>query len=208
MLMRTINDVFAADVAATRGSVDVVGRIADSDLSRPTPCAEWDLRALVAHMTAQHRGFAAAAEGGGADLALWRPTAEAEPVKAYAEAAEAVIAAFAAAKVAEMAEMADRDFVLPELGRTVPGRLAVGFHLIDYVVHGWDVARALEVAYEPDQDLLDLSLPIARAVPGGAARSVPGAAFAPGLAAPAGSGTLDEILLLLGRDPRWRPILS
>jgi len=72
-------------------------------------------------------------------------------------------------------------------------------------VHGWDVARALGVTFEPDQALLDLCLPIARAVPDGAARREPGAAFAPGLAVPPGSGTLDEILLLLGRDPQWRP---
>jgi hypothetical protein len=42
-------------------------------------------------------------------------------------------------------------------------------------------------------------------VPGGAARLQPGAAFAPGLPVPQGAATLDEILLLLGRDPRWRP---
>jgi uncharacterized protein (TIGR03086 family) len=193
-------DLQAADTAVTRGSVDAVSWIADSDLSRATPCAEWDLRALVAHMTAQHRGFAAAAEGRGADPAVWRPTVEeAEPVKAHAEAAAAVITAFSAEDVL------DRDFVLPELGRTVPGRLAVGFHLVDYVVHGWDVARTLGLPYEPGQDVLDLALPIARAVPGGAARLQPDAAFAPALPVPAGAATLDEILLLLGRDPGWRP---
>jgi len=198
--MHTIMDMRAADAAVTRDNADAVSWIADSDLSRATPCAGWDLRALLAHMTAQHRGFAAAAEGHGADPAAWVPTvAEAEPIRAHAAAATAVIAAFACDDVL------DRDFVLPELGRTVPGRLAVAFHLVDYVVHGWDVARTLGLPYEPGQDALDLALPIARAVPDGAARLQPGAAFAPGLPVPPGAAALDEILLLLGRNPGWRP---
>lgn len=32
-------------------------------MSRPTPCAGWSLRDLLARMTVQHRGFAAAAAG-------------------------------------------------------------------------------------------------------------------------------------------------
>lgn len=198
--MQTITDLRAADAAVTRDNADAISWIADADLSRTTPCAGWDLRALLAHMTVQHRGFAAAAEGHGADPAVWLPALdEADPVKAHTEAATAVIAAFSADDVL------DRDFVLPELGRTVPGRLAVSFHLVDYVVHGWDVARTLSLPYEPREDVLDLTLPIARAVPNGAERLRAGAAFAPGLPVPSGAAALDEILLLLGRDPHWSP---
>jgi len=34
---------------------------------------------------------------------------------------------------------------LPEVraGITVPAPIAIGFHLVDYVAHGWDVARTL-----------------------------------------------------------------
>jgi uncharacterized protein (TIGR03086 family) len=201
--MHTIKgDLRAADAAAVRGSGDVVARLADDDLTRPTPCAAWDLGALLAHMTAQHRGFAAAADGRGADLTVWQPVRDAgaaEAVRRYAAAADEVIAAFAAEDVL------DRAFLLPEFTteRTFPGRLAVGFHLVDYVVHGWDVARALDVAYQPAADVLAMTLPIARAVPDGEARTVPGAAFAPGLAVPEGADPLTEILLLLGRDPAW-----
>jgi uncharacterized protein (TIGR03086 family) len=190
-----------ADASAVRDTVDLVSRVTDDDLGRPTPCAGWDLRALLAHMTVQHRGFAAAAQGRGADPAVWRlpETGFPEPVGEYAAAAEAVIAAFAAA------DIPGRPFTLPEFSNPgpYPGRLAVGFHLVDYVVHGWDVARALDADFKPDPAVLALTRPIAEAVPDGEPRQRPGAAFAPSLAVPPGAGDLAEILLRLGRDPSW-----
>ncbi|GID98385.1 TIGR03086 family protein [Amorphoplanes digitatis] len=182
----------SCDERAVRASVTVVGRISRSDLSRPTPCAEWDLAALLAHMTAQHRGFAAAAAGHGDDPGVWEPRPLADDhARAYAEAAEAAIDAFAAN---------DLDLLLPEIAATpIPRRLAIGFHLVDNVVHGWDVASALGVGYALPDDVLAAALPIAEAVPDGPSRLGPGAAFAPRLPDPGGS-PLDRILTLLGRD--------
>lgn len=193
--MRTIN-LLDADAAATRGSVEIVGRIAPSDLSLPTPCAAWDLRALLAHMTVQHRGFAAAAAGRSVS---WEPAPSDDPVVDYTEAASAVVAAFAAPGVL------DRPFALPEIPRapSFPGRVAIGFHLVDYVVHGWDVARTLGLPYAPPEEVVAATLPVARAVPDGDARLATDAAFGPGLPVVAGASALDEILLRLGRDPSW-----
>jgi len=193
MHMRTVN-LLEADEAATRGSVAVVARIAPPDLSLPTPCALWDLRALLAHMTVQHRGFAAAAAGRGGDPDVWRPVSAENPVAAYLSAAAEVLSAFAEPGVL------DRAFVLPEIPRapSFPGPVAVGFHLVDYVVHGWDVAQTIGVPYAPPDEVVAAALPVARAVP---ARSEAGGAFAPALAVPAGAAALDEILLLLGRTP-------
>ena len=56
-------DVRELDRRAVRASVDMVAKVTIEDLGRPTPCAGWTLADLLAHMTAQHRGFAAAAEG-------------------------------------------------------------------------------------------------------------------------------------------------
>ena len=113
----------------------------------------------------------------------------------YAQAAELVIAAFAEPGVL------DRGFLLPAITpQPVPARLAIGFHLVDYVVHGWDVARALGLAYELPPDVLAAALPIAEAVPDNEARLEPGAAFAPRVPEP-GDDPLNRILALLGRDP-------
>jgi uncharacterized protein (TIGR03086 family) len=85
----------------------------------------------------------------------------------------------------------------------VPGRQAISFHYIDYVVHGWDVARSLGLPFELPEDVLRLAVPVAEAVPDGDRRQVPGAALAPGRPAPDDAEPLTRILTLLGRSPAW-----
>jgi uncharacterized protein (TIGR03086 family) len=151
-------------------------------------------------MITQHYGFAAASRGEG-DLALWklRPLGD-DPVADYRAAAEHVIAAFAADGVLE------RKFPLPEFSADFlfSGAQAISFHFIDYVVHSWDVAKTLGLPVDFDPALLDAALGVARAVPGGAARTEPGAAFAPPVTWP-GDTSLDQIVAALGRSPDWQP---
>ncbi|MCW2878973.1 MAG: hypothetical protein JWQ95_3073 [Sphaerisporangium sp.] len=191
-------DIRELDRRAVRASMDVVAQLRAEDLDRPTPCAGWTLADLLAHMTAQHHGFAAAAEGNGADPVVWRvePVGD-DAVIAYAKAAERVITAFAEDGVL------DRRFALPEFGTglTFPAAQAMGFHFIDYLVHGWDVARALGVEYTAEPDLAEAAWPIAQAVPDGEQRRKPGAAFQPSVAAPEGATRFDQILAMLGRPP-------
>jgi len=194
-------DIVGLDARAVRASVQIVSQASAADLSRPTPCSDWTLGELLAHMTAQHKGFAAAAAGDGADLVHWQTGAPvADPVGEYAAAAERVTAAFAAAGVLA------GEFVLPEISPKLrfPAAEAIGFHFVDYVVHGWDVARALGRGYDLEPDVLAAALPIARAVPDGERRRRPGAAFAPRAAA-SGVGPLGQIVALLGRRPNWSP---
>ena len=76
------------DAEAVRASVRVVCLAGPEDMARMTPCAGWTLGDLVAHMTAQHDGFAAAAAAEGADLARWQAGEPAgDPVGEYEAAA-------------------------------------------------------------------------------------------------------------------------
>ncbi|MPY50799.1 TIGR03086 family metal-binding protein [Streptomyces acidicola] len=189
------------DAQAVRDSVALVRQVTPDDLLRPTPCSEWTLTGLLAHMTAQHRGFAAAARGHGRDLAHWRvrPLAvdAAAAAAEYGQAAEQVIAAFATVTAP------DRPFVLPELPpvQRFPAAQAIGFHLLDYVVHSWDVAVSLGLTYEPGPELLAAALPVAHAVPDGDYRLAPDSPFRPALPADDEASTLERILLALGRSP-------
>jgi uncharacterized protein (TIGR03086 family) len=196
---------------AGRGIVDLDARVVEvtvslakraglEDLDRPTPCAGWSLGELLGHMTAQHYGWTAAAVGHGADLSVWQPGPPvADPIGEYAEASRRVLEAFGADGVL------DREFALAEISPVLrfPAAQAISFHFIDYLVHGWDVARSLGLAYQPEPDLLAAALPVALAVPGGEARKRDGAAFAPGVAVPAQAGLLDQIVATLGRRPSW-----
>lgn len=192
--------IVALDAQAVQASVRVVSLVTDDDLARPTPCGDWTLAGLIAHMTVQHDGFAAAAAGDGADLSRWLPRPPAaHPVGEYAEAAARVVAAFGGDGVL------DREFALPELSAHLrfPATQAIGFHLVDYVVHGWDVARSLGLEYGLEPELLAAALAVARKVPDGEGRRRPGAAFAPRVTAAGDGNVLDEIVALLGRRPGW-----
>jgi uncharacterized protein (TIGR03086 family) len=192
-------DVVSCDRDAVLASVAVVAQVRDADLDRPTPCAGWTLRRLLAHMIGQHYGFAAAAEGDSHDVAVFadRPVG-ASPGADYEAAALRVISAFAGPSVIA------GDMYLPEVrnGITVPAPVAIGFHLVDYVVHGWDVARSLGVAIEFEADVLALALSVAESVPDDAKSLDPRAPFRPGLTT-ASDDPLDRILALLGRIPGW-----
>lgn len=186
---------------AVLASVDVVGAVTLEDLNRPTPCAGWTLLDLLAHMTVQHRGFAAAAKGVGDDPKLGRPETvralvTADPAGTYAAAAHDVLDAFARDGAADV------EFELPDFGpgAKVPGATAMGFHFVDYAVHGWDVATAIGVPYELPADVVAAVLPIALAVPDGDFREASGSPFARPVEVD-GGGDFERILAHLGRRP-------
>lgn len=187
-------------------SVEAVDAVRTSDLVRPTPCVDWTLGDLLAHMTVQHRGFAAAARGHGSDEALWNvetvaDAVRADPVGAYTAAAHDVLDAFAADGVTEAT------FALPEFGpnATFPGALAIGFHFVDYAVHGWDVAATLGAAYELPDDVVAAVLPLVMAIPDGDFRDSSASPFNRAVNASA-TTDFEKILAHLGRRPNWRQL--
>ncbi|MGW2477737.1 TIGR03086 family metal-binding protein [Streptomyces sp. NPDC001665] len=188
--LETLRLVRSAADAAAGGGKDT--------WDRPTPCSGWSLLDLLAHMTAQNHGFAAAARGEGGLLARWRVTdIAADPARAYSESVAALIVPFAEAGGTEL------EFVLPELGRALPGRLAVSFHFLDLVVHAWDLARTLALEVRLPADIWAAALQVARRVPADEQARGPDAFFAPVLPTSAPVTPLTETLTLLGRNPHW-----
>lgn len=194
-------DIVELDRIAVLESVRVLTAADPDDWELPTPCSTWTLRQLVEHMTAQHHGFAAAARGGARDLAAWQPVPlGADPLGAYRAAATAVLDA-----LAEPGVLA-REFTLPEIttALTFPGRIAVGFHFLDYVAHSWDVAAALGVRSEPSPEVAEAALAVALAVPDDDRRRTPDAQFQPSLPSAPGAATFELFLHALGRTPDWQ----
>ncbi|HYJ54297.1 MAG TPA: TIGR03086 family metal-binding protein [Mycobacterium sp.] len=194
---------------AVQASIDVVAAARPADLGLATPCVGWTLADLLTHMTAQHHGFAAAARGRGAGLDVWRPepfaaAISADPSGTYAAAARDVLAAFATDGVDET------PFALPEFGRdvTVAGEMAMGFHFVDCVVHGWDVAATLGTPFTLPADVIAAVLPLVFAVPDGEFRDAAHSPFARALAPTpkleqSGDDDFARILRHLGRQPGW-----
>jgi uncharacterized protein (TIGR03086 family) len=189
--MQNIRDLHRRSVDAVR---PIVARVRPADLDRPTPCAGWDLRTLLAHMIGQDYGFAAAAL---ADVPAEAFAPREPSIGAHESGAALVVAAFAAADPA-------RPVLLPEFGdNRFPLHTVLGFHLVDTLVHGWDVAAGLgtDTAYE--DDLVAAALAIAERIPGGEVRTAPGAPFGPILPSADESTGWARALALLGRDPNW-----
>ncbi|MBD0692673.1 TIGR03086 family metal-binding protein [Streptomyces sp. CBMA123] len=187
-------------------AVEVVDTVRPDQLDLPTPCAGWTLRRLLEHCVGQHQGFAAAARGAGPDLALFADAPlGADPAADFRRTGADLTAAFREAAAAE------RALWLPEIrdGGPFPLAQALGFHLVDTLVHGWDVAAALGgaerlvAAVDGDDALADALLAVSEAVPDTPEARAPGRAFRPGLA-PDGEGRFDRALALLGRDPAWK----
>ncbi|MDQ3431064.1 MAG: TIGR03086 family protein, partial [Actinomycetota bacterium] len=107
--------------------------------------------------------------------------------------ADRLTAAFAAAE-------SGRRVLLVELSDTIRFSVprAIGFQLLDTLVHTWDVATALGESFHPDEHLVEATLALAAQVPEGPARDLPNSQFAPALA-PNGADPWDHVLALLGR---------
>ncbi|HVT77506.1 MAG TPA: TIGR03086 family metal-binding protein [Acidimicrobiales bacterium] len=96
------------------------------DLDAATPCDEWNLRTLLDHMLETQQYFAATAEG--------REAAPPSP-NPPAQISDDPAADLSAVRDAIVASYADAD-VLEQKG------FGLGAAAGDFLIHGWDVARA------------------------------------------------------------------
>jgi uncharacterized protein (TIGR03086 family) len=192
-------DIQDYDARALEATGRVVERVTEDQLTRPTPCDGWDLRALLVHMTGNNNGFADAAEGRPTDPAVWAGDGVGDDVVAeYRKSAERVRAAFAADGVL------DRILEVHGYGRYKAPE-AIGMHFIDYLVHGWDVARAIGVDHRLDPELCLAILRIGETWPQDAPRiwGGPGAPFGKRIPVPDDAPPDERTLGFLGRRPDW-----
>lgn len=172
----------------------------DEQLTARTPCADWDLAALLAHMIGQNLGFALAVEHSTAPASAYAPQSWTR--SGWAASVDRVRSAFAAADP-------DGTVLQVELHptRALPMATVIGAQLLDTAVHTWDVARSLSLEYTPGPEIVERVLAIATGIPDGDNRTVEGAAFAPGTgSAGSDTGGTDQAdpwprcLALLGRE--------
>ncbi|MFL6145677.1 MAG: TIGR03086 family metal-binding protein [Labedaea sp.] len=185
----------AFDRRALEATGRVMAGVTDESLDGPTPCAGWSLRALIVHMAGNNNGFADAAEGKPADPDVWEGTGiSGDPVGEYHKSAERVRAAFGGNGVL------DRTFDVYPFGQ-FPGQTAVAMHFVDYLVHGWDVARAIGADDPLDPELCLVVLRMAQRWP--ETSWGPGAPFAYPVPVPEDAPAQDRLVGFLGRSPSW-----
>jgi uncharacterized protein (TIGR03086 family) len=188
---------------AVRVTVDLVAGVPGERWTAATPCAEFDVLALVRHMIGGLRQFTGLAHGdpagsdglgGSADEGADAAVAAVDPESAartYREAARDAVQAWASPAAL------GRGYDMP-WGR-LPGRVMVGFLLIEALGHGWDLARATgqDACYDPD--LVEAVRVLAREFDGPGMRA-PGL-FGPAVEAPDAAAPLDRLAAFLGRTP-------
>jgi uncharacterized protein (TIGR03086 family) len=173
---------------ALEATGELVAGVADGQWDSPTPCADWTVRDLVAHLVSGNqattqvlRGETPLPPGGG-------PSGS-ELQRSWPQAASDLVAAFGAPGVLA------KTFTVP-FG-TVPGPVALNLRLTETLVHGWDLARATGQHASFPADLIDGALAFSR----GALSGVPPARspVGPPQPVPDGAPAIDQLAGLLGR---------
>ncbi|GAB2659439.1 maleylpyruvate isomerase family mycothiol-dependent enzyme [Saccharopolyspora gloriosae] len=157
-------------------------------LTRPTPCAGWDLRALLAHLD-DSVAVLGEAVGGRIGLAA-QAQPEADPTRSLRDRSRRLLGAWNAA--------VDVDPVAV-FGAEVPRCVVVGTGALEIAVHGWDIARSSGQHRPLPTALADDLLPLVALLVADEDR--PGRFEAP-IALPPGASAPDRLLGFLGRDPR------
>ena len=132
-------------VAAT--FTDRVGGVAPAAWSEPTPCTEWTVRDLVAHVVATHRRVTATLEG-----------TDAPEVDANGDLPGQWLAATAAVAEALDDEMRAATTVGGMFGEQPFEMLVSRLLCADTLVHTWDLARASGQDEALDADAVDKAM--------------------------------------------------
>jgi uncharacterized protein (TIGR03086 family) len=177
---------------ALDGAQRLVGSVQPDELTKPTPCSEWDVRALITHMIGTNTRFAAALAGEQGAAATTTPSAADDLKAAYAASAQAARAAWRAPGALER--------VLHMPFGEMPGSAAVAVVLTDQLIHTWDLAKALNRDYRLDEDLAATALEFSRQRIGPDRRG-PGKPFAAEVACASDAPVQDRLAAFMGRQP-------
>ena len=183
---------------ATRAVTAVLGAIRDDQLTDATPCPGFSVADLLDHLNGLSVAFTLAARketipGGGqvqVDGSRLSPSWRTDIPAALDRlgAAWSDPAAYDGLTMAGPIEM--------------PASIAALVALDEVVVHGWDLARATDQPYAPDDSVVLAALGFASSfeVPPEAGAGP----FGPPVAVPDSAPALDRLAGATGRDPGWR----
>jgi uncharacterized protein (TIGR03086 family) len=156
-------DLFNALEVATDEFGRRVAAVAQDGWIRPTPCTDWDVQYLTAHVGGGNR-FAVLILGGmsasdAIDGVMSSPQLGADPLAAWASTSAAQLDAFRGPGVLERRV----DHPLGE----VTGRTFLEFRVFDVTLPAWDLARSIGEDEQLDVDLVHTVLDIVENGPAG-----------------------------------------
>jgi uncharacterized protein (TIGR03086 family) len=155
-------------------------------LSRPTPCSEWDLRALLSHMNDSFDALCEAVDDGWVSLTPSAYDRDADPVGRLRDKACRLIGSWTS----------NPPDLVAVAGCPVTATIVTTAGAMEVVVHGWDVAEACGQRRRIPDELAEELLELAPLFVTDADRDV---RFAPPLTVLPDAGPGVQLLAFLGR---------
>ena len=172
-------------------ALGVLHRLGPGDLRRPTPCAQWDLGQLLAHVGDSLAALNEAADTGHVALKPQAAYSLADPVKAVRDRATRLLGAWAAVRRRELVTVGKLPLAAAVV--TCTGALEVA-------VHSWDLARA---SGQPEQVPAALAEELLQLAPLFVADEDRPVRFAAVQWVREGAEPGERLVAYLGRRPDW-----
>jgi uncharacterized protein (TIGR03086 family) len=170
--------------------------LARAELAAPTPCAGWDLAALLRHLTDSVSAMHEAAYSGRVELDTGELHTDPDPVAGLRDRIRALLGVWSSVA---WAGAAAPGAMVSVAGRPLHGGILTATGALEIAMHGWDVSRArgrhAPVPAPLAEELLELAPLLV--VPG--YRS---GRFAAPVPVPPGAAPADLLVAFLGRSPR------
>jgi uncharacterized protein (TIGR03086 family) len=177
-------------------SIDQAGKtvagVNAARLDGPTPCSDWDVRALLNHIVGVNVMFSRVGRGEQLDMSMFGTDIIGDnPKKAYDEAARD------AKETWRRDDVLDKTWSLP-FGE-VPGMVAATANLSELVVHEWDLCQATGQKSSIDPSLVEAAWGFAQQMPMDQFRT-PGV-FGPEVECSESAPLGDRLAAYMGRQP-------
>ncbi|MGH3456883.1 TIGR03086 family metal-binding protein [Aeromicrobium sp.] len=177
----------------------IVAGVTDDQLDRPTPCPDYAVCDILAHLDGLSVAFAAAAAKELGDMTNTPPgSADFALADGWRERIPSQLEALAQA----WHDPSAWDGMTRAGGVDMPGEVAGIVALDEVVLHGWDLAKGTGQAYEPD---LSTASVVNWFLVESRKGDVPEDLFGPVVEVGDDAQTFDHALGLAGRDPDWQP---
>lgn len=175
-------------------TIGVMTSTGDAQHPLPTPCSELNVEHLLEHMAVWAKVFDAAVNDN--PVGFDPETHQVGPQRSavFAQAARSIVASL---------RQRGWDRVMTMTSSPVPGEVVVNMLLIEYLGHGWDLARAIGTEPSYTDHEAEVALEAGQAILKPQYRDAgmfnhevdPGEAATP----------LDKLVAFLGRSPGWAP---
>ncbi|MFC9242596.1 TIGR03086 family metal-binding protein [Streptomyces sp. NPDC057136] len=188
------------DLESAAGQIRaLLGPIKDRQLSGRTPCPDYAVRELLAHLVGLTTAFRGAARK---DLGPTTDTAPDAALPVLGEDWREALPRLLDELVAAWRSPAAREGMTRAGGVDLPGEVAGLVVLNELVIHGWDLARSTGQEFRADEADLRSSEAMLSPAEGGPENAD---IFGPPVPVPDDAPLLDRVIALSGRRPDWHP---